>query len=60
MFNIDINVPKDEPIVGVRTTDKRGFDPDELAEQMLQDADEIERIAYAANGERIPYDLKES
>ena len=33
--------------------------PDELAEQILQDADEIERIAYAANGERIPYDLKE-
>ena len=32
--------------------------PDELAEQMLQDADEVERIAYASNGERIPYDLK--
>mgnify|MGYP003128705750 FL=1 len=36
MFNLDINVPKDKPIVGVRTTDKRGFDPDELAEQCVQ------------------------
>lgn len=32
--------------------------PDELAEQILDDADEVERIAYASNGERIPYDLK--
>ena len=32
--------------------------PDELAEMMLTDEDEIERIAYASNGERIPYDLK--
>ncbi len=32
--------------------------PDELAEMMLTDEDEIERIAYAANGERIPHDLK--
>ena len=32
--------------------------PDELAEMMLKDDDEISRIAYASNGEQIPNDLK--
>ena len=36
MFNLDINVPKDEPVVGVRTTNHRGFTPDELAEQCME------------------------
>jgi hypothetical protein len=36
MFEIDINVPKDEPIVGVRTTEYRGFSPEELAEQCVE------------------------
>ena len=31
MFKLDLNVPKDEPIVGVRTTNRRGFTPEELA-----------------------------
>tara|TARA_B100001778_G_scaffold334971_1_gene349973 strand:+ start:3931 stop:4227 length:297 start_codon:yes stop_codon:yes gene_type:complete len=36
MFKLDLNVPKDEPIVGVRTTNHRGFTPDELAEQCME------------------------
>jgi len=35
MFEFKIDVPKDQPIVGVRTTDKRGFTPEELAEQCV-------------------------
>ena len=36
MFKLDLNVPKDEPIVGVRTTNHRGFTPAELAEQCME------------------------
>ena len=36
MFKLDVNVPKDEPVVGVRTTNHRGFTPDELAEQCME------------------------
>jgi hypothetical protein len=36
MFEFKLDVPKDQPIVGVRTTDKRGFTPDELAEQCVK------------------------
>ena len=32
MFKIDVNVPQHEQIVGVRTTENRGFTPEELAE----------------------------
>tara|TARA_R100001086_G_scaffold11960_2_gene6252 strand:- start:3964 stop:4260 length:297 start_codon:yes stop_codon:yes gene_type:complete len=35
MFKIDVSVPQHEPIVGVNTTDHRGFTPDELAEQCV-------------------------
>lgn len=35
MFEFKVDVPKDEPIVGVRTTENRGFTPDELAEQCV-------------------------
>ena len=35
MFEFKLDVPKDQPVVGVRTTDKRGFTPDELAEQCV-------------------------
>jgi len=34
--------------------------PDELAEMILDDEDEITRISLAANGEQIPYDLKKN
>jgi hypothetical protein len=36
MFKLDLSVPKDQPIVGVRTTNNRGFTPEELAEQCMQ------------------------
>jgi len=36
MFEFKVSVPKDTPIVGVRTTDNRGFTPDELAEQCVE------------------------
>lgn len=36
MFKIDVSVPQHEAIVGVNTTDNRGFTPDELAEQCVQ------------------------
>ena len=35
MFELKVNVPKDEAVVGVRTTENRGFNPDELAEQCV-------------------------
>ena len=35
MFELKVNVPKDESVVGVRTTENRGFTPDELAEQCV-------------------------
>lgn len=35
MFEFKLDVPKDQPVVGVRTTNNRGFTPDELAEQCV-------------------------
>ena len=46
MFKIDVNVPQHEQIVGVRTTENRGFSPEELAEQC------VEKI-IAANAVRL-------
>ena len=36
MFKIDVSVPQHGQIVGVRTTENRGFTPDELAEQCVE------------------------
>ncbi len=36
MFKIDISVPQHEQVVGVRTTENRGFTPEELAEQCVR------------------------
>jgi hypothetical protein len=36
MFKVEVSVPKDTPIVGVRTTENRGFNPEELAEQCVE------------------------
>ena len=36
MFKIDVSVPQNEQIVGVRTTENRGFTPEELAEQCVE------------------------
>jgi hypothetical protein len=36
MFEFKLDVPRDTPIVGVRTSNNRGFTPDELAEQCVE------------------------
>jgi hypothetical protein len=36
MFKLDLSVDVDRPIVGVRTTDNRGFTPEELAAQCME------------------------
>lgn len=36
MFELKLDPPKDQPIVGVRTTNNRGFTAEELAEQCVQ------------------------
>lgn len=36
MFKINIDVPKNESLVQVNTTDNRGLTPDELSEQCVQ------------------------
>ena len=35
MFEFKVDINKDAPVIGVRTTDNRGFTPDELAEQCV-------------------------
>ena len=35
MFEMNLSVSQDQPIIGVRTTDNRGFTPEELAEQCV-------------------------
>jgi hypothetical protein len=35
MNALDLTIPRDVPIVGVRTTEGRGFTPEELAEQCV-------------------------
>ena len=36
MFEFKLDVEKDTPVVGVRTTENRGFTPEELAEQCVE------------------------
>ena len=36
MFKLDLSVDVARPIVGVRTTENRGFTPEELAEQCME------------------------
>ena len=36
MFEFKINIPQNEQVVLVNTTNKRGFTPEELAEQCMQ------------------------
>ena len=35
MFEFKVDIKKDAPVIGVKTTDNRGFTPDELAEQCV-------------------------
>lgn len=36
MFKVDVSVPQEGSIVGVRTTEGRGFTPEELAQQCVE------------------------
>ena len=36
MFELNVNVPQNEQVVLVNTTDGRGFTPEELSEQCVQ------------------------
>ena len=36
MFEFKISVPQNQPLVGVRTTENRGFTPEELAQQCVE------------------------
>ncbi len=46
MFEFKVNIPQEETIVGVRTTDNRGFTPDELAEQCVEKIISISNSAH--------------
>ena len=35
MFEFKVDINKDAPVIGINTTDNRGFTPDELAEQCV-------------------------
>ena len=35
MISLKMDLPKDKPIVGVRTTNNRGFTPEEIAENCV-------------------------
>ena len=36
MFNLKMDLPKDKPIVEVRTTHNRGFTPEEIADKCIK------------------------
>jgi hypothetical protein len=36
MFKLDVNVPQNASLVDIKTSDNRGFTPEELAEQCVQ------------------------
>jgi hypothetical protein len=36
MFEFGLDIQKDGPVVGVRTTENRGFTPEELAQQCVE------------------------
>ena len=36
MFKLDVNVPQNASLVEIKTSDNRGFTPEELAEQCVQ------------------------
>lgn len=46
MFEFKLNVAQDQPIVGVRTTEKRGFTPEELAEQCVSKIISVSNTAH--------------
>lgn len=48
MFKFEMNVAQDHPVVGVRTTEGRGFTPDELAVQCAQKVVSVSDNAHPA------------
>jgi hypothetical protein len=44
MFEVKLSIPRDEPVVLVKTTHNRGFTPEELAEQC------VNRIVSVSDG----------
>jgi len=48
MFEFKLDVLKDQPIVGVRTTKNRGFTPEELAQQAAQKIVSVSETAHPA------------
>tara|TARA_R100001126_G_scaffold87981_1_gene56748 strand:- start:562 stop:858 length:297 start_codon:yes stop_codon:yes gene_type:complete len=63
MFTLKMDLPKDRPVVEVRTTNNRGFTPEEVSEQCVKrlisisnNVDPVLRdqaIAYAKNMEKV-------
>ena len=71
MFDLKIDVPRDKPIVEVKTTTNRGFTPEEVAEQCVKKIISISKnvdpvlrdqaFAYAKDIERVvAYYMKEA
>ena len=48
MFNIQIDVPREEPLVGVQTTNNRGFTPEELSVDCVQKLIRVSDSAHPA------------
>ncbi len=48
MFKVDVSVPQHEQLVGVRTTENRGFTPEELAEQCVEKIVAVSDSAHPA------------
>tara|TARA_R100001594_G_scaffold149649_2_gene208105 strand:- start:706 stop:1002 length:297 start_codon:yes stop_codon:yes gene_type:complete len=71
MFSLKMDLPKDRPIVGVKTTNNRGFTPEEVAEtcvkKIISVSDNVDPVlrdqarAYAKDIERVvAYYMKEA
>ena len=71
MISLKMDLPKDKPIVGVKTTNNRGFTPEEVAENCVKriisvstNVDPVLRdqaLAYAKDIERVvAYYMKEA
>lgn len=48
MFEFKLDIPKDEQVVLVRTTDRRGFTPEELAQQCVERIVSVSDTAHPA------------
>ncbi len=63
MFTLKMDLPKDRPLVGVRTTNHRGFTPEEVAEdcvkKIISVSDNVDPVlrdqarAYAKDMEKV-------